>query len=78
MRPEDFLQLLNQDTGPPVFRLGTIPGTYTGGRPRVQFDGESAASTRTYPYLSGYVPAAGDRVLVAMVGHGAVVLGKII
>lgn len=78
MRPEDFLELLTPGTGPPVFRLGTIPGTYSGGRPQVQFDGESAASTRTYPYLGSYVPAAGDRVLIAVVGHGAVVVGKII
>lgn len=60
------------------FRLGTIPGDYVSGRPTVQFDGESTASTRTYPYLASYTPAAGDRVLVAMVGHSGVVLGKVV
>jgi hypothetical protein len=57
-------------------RLATIPGTYTSGRPTVIFDGEGTASTRTYLYLSSYVPAAGDRVLVAMVGRSGIILGK--
>ena len=68
----------SQGRDSPAFRLGTIPSTYTSGRPQVQFDGESAASTRTYPYLGSYTPAANDRVLVAMVGHGGIILGKVI
>lgn len=75
------VDLLNLLTGAPEtrvnFRLGTIPNTYTAGRPTVIFDGEGAASTRTYPYLSSYVPAIGDRVLVATVGRSGVILGKI-
>jgi hypothetical protein len=73
----ELLSLLTMDTEVRLhFRLGTIPGTYVSGRPTVIFDGEGAASSRVYPYLSSYAPAAGDRVLVAMVGHGGVVLGK--
>lgn len=78
MRPEDFLDIVRRGGGQPVFRLGTIPDNYSGGRPQVQFDGESAPSTRSWPYLASYAPAAGDRVLVAMVGSGGVVLGKIV
>lgn len=82
MSPEDFLSIMAPQEGQgrdsPSFRLGSIPSTYTSGRPTVKFDGESAASTRTYPYLSSYTPAANDRVLVAMVGHGAVIIGKIV
>ncbi|MEW6047863.1 MAG: hypothetical protein AB1609_15525 [Bacillota bacterium] len=78
MRPEDFLDIMRRSTGPPVFRLGTIPAGYTSGRPQVQFDGEGSPSTRTWPYLASYAPAAGDRVLVAMLGNGGVVLGKIV
>ncbi|HHY95074.1 MAG TPA: hypothetical protein GX513_08710 [Firmicutes bacterium] len=77
MRPEDFLEIVKRSGGQPVFRLGTIPAGYVSGRPRVQFDGESAPSARTWPYLASYTPAAGDRVLVAVVGNGGVVLGKI-
>lgn len=77
--PEDFLQVITSNDKPTApFKIGTIPAGYTSGRPTVQFDGESAASTRTYPYLSSYTPTANDRVLLAMVGHGAVILGKIV
>lgn len=60
------------------FLMGTIPSGYTSGRPTIQFDGESTVSSRTYPYISGYVPAVGDRVLLAVVGNGGVILGKIV
>lgn len=62
----------------PAFRLGVIPSDYVSGRPQVIFDGETDPSVRTYPYLDSYTPAADDRVLVAMVGHGGVVLGKVV
>lgn len=59
--------------------LGTIPASYSGtGPPPVQFDWESSAGTRLYSYLSPYTPTAGDRVLVVLIGHGAVVLGKVL
>lgn len=78
MRPEDFLNIIGDKEKQASFRLGTIPADYTSGRPKVQFDGETTASTRTYPHLASYTPAANDRVLVAMVGKGGVVVGKII
>lgn len=58
-------------------RLGTIPADYVSGRPRVIFDGEDAATSRTYPYLPSYVPKAGDRVVLAKVGRGWVILGRV-
>lgn len=79
MRPEDFLGIIRgPDDKQPAFRLGTIPASYTSGRPTVQFDGETTTSSRTWPYLSSYTPTANDRVLVSMVGHGGIILGKII
>ncbi|MCL6454377.1 MAG: hypothetical protein K6T78_12265 [Alicyclobacillus sp.] len=61
-----------------AFRIATIPSSYSGsGRPTLQFDGETSPTVRTYPYLSSYTPAAGDRVLVALVNHGGCILGKI-
>lgn len=60
------------------FKIGTIPGDYVTGRPTIQFDGEGTVSTRTYPYADSYTPAVGDRVLVAVVGDGAVIICKII
>lgn len=78
MRPEDFLDIVQGGNDKQAaFRLGSVPADYAGGRPRVKFDGETTASTRTYPYLGNYTPAANDRVLVAMVGSGGVILGKV-
>jgi len=75
----DFLQIVRpEQKQAPDLEMGTIPANYVSGRPAVQFDGETIASTRTYPYLASYTPTAGDRVLVAMVAHGGVVIGKIV
>lgn len=79
MRPEDLIETIRgQPDTKQYFRLGAIPGDYVSGRPSVQFDGESSASTKTYPYLSSYTPAANDRVLLSRVGNGWVVLGMIV
>lgn len=77
--PEEFVSLvIGQGDNQRAFALGTIPGSYTSGRPTVTFDGESTVSTKAYPYLSPYTPAANDRVLLARVGHGWVILGEVV
>lgn len=79
MEQEEFLYIVRGDESQPSpFRLGTIPASYTTGRPPVLFDGETTASTRTYPYISNYSPTANDRVLLAKVGNGWVIVGKVI
>lgn len=79
MKPETFLDIVKpKESAPSMFRLGTITSDYVSGRPKVLFDGETIASSRTYPYLSSYTPAANDRVQVAVVGHGFIIQGKII
>ncbi|MFB5192647.1 hypothetical protein [Alicyclobacillus fastidiosus] len=61
------------------WKIATIPSTYSGsGLPTLQFDGESTASAREYPYIGGYTPAAGDRVLVAQLSNSGVIIGKIV
>lgn len=76
---EKFLGILDtRDPPTSIFLLGTIDPAYVSGRPKIQFDGESTVSIRQYPYLSSYTPVASARVLLAVVGHGAVVLGKIV
>lgn len=81
MDAEQFLAIIRNDVQKLIpdspFVLGTIPADYVSGRPRIQFDGESSASTKTYPYLSSYTPAANDRVLLGQAGHGWVVLGEV-
>lgn len=81
MAPDIFLGLIKKASGDhqgQTFKLGTIPGTYAAGRPTVTFDGEDTESTKTYPHLSSYAPAAGDRVLMALVGHTWVILGDVV
>jgi hypothetical protein len=78
MSADEFLQIIVPDRVPPTaFRMGTIPASHTSGLPTVIFDGETVASTKRYPCLGDYTPAAGDRVLLARVGHGWVVLDKV-
>jgi len=77
MTPEQFIKLMSSNQPETSFLIGIIPASYTAGNPTIIFDGESVASIKAYPYLSSYTPTAEDRVLIAVVGHSAVVLGKI-
>lgn len=78
MKVEAFLDAIQQSSGmSPSFCLGTIAAGYVSGRPAVVFDGETTTTTRHYPYLVSYTPQAGDRVLIALVGHGGVILGRV-
>lgn len=61
-----------------VFRFAAIDPSYTSGRPKVKFDGETALSGRTYTYLASYTPAANDKVLMVKAGHSWVIIGKIV
>jgi hypothetical protein len=70
-------QLASPEAGASFVRFGTV--TDVTGRPKVQFDGETAASGRRYPYLSSYTPTLNDRVMLLRGGSGAwVVIGKIV
>lgn len=82
LTPSGFLALIRDEikkalreyTMNKEVRFGTIETGYTSGRPRIQFDGESAAGGKLYTYVSTYTPSAGDRVIVV----NGVILGKII
>ena len=76
--PHELLEILRPNAPQDAFRYGHIHTSYTSGRPRVRFDGETAATTETYPRLSGYTPVANERVLLARTGSGFVILGKVI
>jgi hypothetical protein len=60
-----------------ITALGTVTSDYVSGKPKVKFDRDSAASGATYPYLASATFAANDRVLMLKVGHGWVVVGKV-
>ena len=60
----------------PVFKLGTVT-SLSNGRAYIQFYGESTASTKLYPYLEGYKPTVGDKVLIFVQGSTYIIAGKI-
>jgi hypothetical protein len=78
--PEQFLDLVaaTQPAGPDLVKLGTIATPYSGGRPKIVFDGEATATVATYPYSARYTPVAGDRVWLLRAGNTYIVVDKII
>lgn len=77
---QDFLEDIREYAAEDVagHALGTIDAAYVSGRPRVLFDGETVLGGKVYPYLASYTPVASQRVLLAPVGSGYVILGRII
>lgn len=78
MRADEFLNIMNNNSKENNYKLGTIDPGYSGGRPRIIFDGEDAPSQKKYPYLGSYTPGKNDRVLLLSVSGTYVVLGKVI
>ena len=59
------------------YKLATV--TSTSGGVSVQFDGETAPSSKKYKRLASYSsPTVSDRVLLIKVGGSYVILGKIV
>lgn len=85
--PRDFLQTVSGVTradmrrsGQRSFRLATVDEDYdpeSGDNPKVTFDGELNLSGKRYPHVNTYAPQPGDRVVMAPVGTGYVILGAI-
>jgi hypothetical protein len=71
---------------PPGAKLATVDPAYALGAgwpatpalPKVTFDGESTMSTKQYPIVAGYVPAASDRVVLVPVGRTYVIVGRLL
>lgn len=60
----------------PGYKIGTIASA--SGKPTIIFAGEDQPSQKGYSYLASYIPAIGDRVLLAKIGGTYVILGKLI
>ena len=79
MRPDELARLIiESQTENRPFVLATVDPSYSSGRPKLLFDGETVVSQKTYPYLSSYSPSANHRVLVANIAGTHVILGRII
>jgi hypothetical protein len=71
---EFFLQNFANKKKESLVKFARIDPDYVEGRPRLIFDGEDVVSGKQYPYLSSYVPAASDRVMLVK----GVIMGAII
>lgn len=69
---------LRKDREIPLIRQARIDPAYVSGHPKVIFPGEDVPGGKTYPYLGNYTPAAGDHVLMVLVGKTYIIVGKII
>lgn len=58
--------------------LGTISAIDNDNGLQLIIDGEDSATTKKYTYVSSYVPAANDRVLIEEIGGSYVIVGKVI
>lgn len=79
MISEDLIKIIQQEALKPVdppFKLGSIDAAYASGNPKIQFDGETVVSTKTYPFLSSYQPVTNDRVALLRIGGSYIVIGK--
>ncbi len=75
----DFFNIIrSDDKSQSLFRLGTIDPAYIEGKPRVIFDGETEPSTKGYCFISGYIPAPNDRVLLVCIGGTYIIQGAIL
>ena len=72
----EFLGMMTPGKTVSDFIFATIDPDYTGGNPKVLFDGEETLSSKTYPFLSSYSPVAGDRVSMIKVSGSYLILGK--
>ena len=60
-----------------AFRIAEV-AELSGGRPIVNFYGETKNSQKSYKFLSVYTPAVGDKVIMARTGGTYVILGKVV
>lgn len=58
--------------------LGTISAVDNDNGLQLTIDGEDAPTTKKYTYMSSYVPAANDRVLIEEISGSYVIMGKVI
>lgn len=58
--------------------LGTISAVDNVNGIQLVIDGEDDPTTKKYTYMSSYVPAVDDRVLIEEVGGSYVIIGKVI
>jgi len=74
---EDFIRDSNKKT-PSQFKLGTVgKGFVSGGAIPVLFDGSTAETLKKYNCIGSYIPAIGDRILMAEIGGSFVVIGNV-
>jgi len=72
----DQLKAVRGDTEVVIVKLGTVT-SLSNGRAQVKLYGDSAASTKLYQYIDGYIPEVNDKVALLPQGKTYIILGKI-
>jgi hypothetical protein len=72
----DQLKAVRGETEVVVVKLGTVTAL-SGGKAQVKLYGDSAASTKLYQYIDGYIPEVNDKVALLPQGKTYIILGKI-
>lgn len=73
---EELVRDINPDENK-HFKLATVIELFENETAKLQFDGEDVASEKQYSYLDWYIPSAGDRVLLGIMGGTYIILGKV-
>ena len=60
-----------------IMHLAEVTSVDAQGRARIKFYGDEEESGKTYSYIDGYIPAVGDKVLMAKQGNTFVILGAV-
>lgn len=64
LNPQQFIQAFGNEKTEDIAKFAKVSPSYVSGRPSLIFDGETTEGIKKYPYLSSYIPKAGDRVMV--------------
>lgn len=73
---EELIMQDNREQESP-FKLAVVVELFSNNTAKITFDGEDTASEKQYSYLDSYVPAIGDRVILASIASTYVILGKV-
>lgn len=82
---QGYVQGGSRSSADRAVRLATVDPTYDPwdnypdppAPARVTFDGETTLSGKAYPYVSGYVPWAGTRVVLVPIGNSYLITGSL-
>lgn len=74
---QQLYEIQNMSEPTKTFRMATVERVESQ-RPYIRFYGEDTASEKAYKYLQSYIPAVGDKIILAHTEKTYVILGKVV